>query len=138
MKRFPRLVAFVAALALVAGASVLAQEKPGQAPPAKQAVPDVGGKWVMTLEMSMGTASPSLELKQDGAKLTGTYTGRYGTFPLEGSLKGQAIAFSFNMTAEGQSVTMSFAGEVASDAQSMKGTAVLADMGDASWTAKRQ
>jgi hypothetical protein len=92
----------------------------------------------MTLEMSMGTGTPTLDLKQDGEKLTGTYTGRYGTFDLQGSVKERAIQFSFTMSAEGQSVTMSFTGEIAQDGQTMKGTAVLGEMGDATWTAKRE
>ena len=42
------------------------------------------------------------------------------------------------MGAEGQTVTMSFQGEVSADAQSMKGTASLGEMGEATWSAKRQ
>lgn len=123
-------VAFATSLALHAA--------PQQAPPDSKGTPKVAGKWVMTLEMSMGTATPALELTQDGATIGGTYTGRYGTFPLTGTLKGQAIAFSFTMNAEGQSVAMTFMGEVAADSQSMKGTASLGEMGDATWSAKRQ
>jgi hypothetical protein len=126
------------ALACAFGAilSALPQGKPDQGP--DKGTVNVAGKWVMTLEMGMGTATPGLELKQDGAKITGTYSGRYGSFPLEGTVKGRAIAFSFAMSAEGQSVTMSFTGEVAADALSMKGTASLGEMGDASWSAKNQ
>jgi hypothetical protein len=125
------------ALACAFGAILhaLPQARPDQAP--DKATVNVAGKWVMTLEMGMGTATPGLELKQDGPKITGTYSGRYGSFPLEGTVKGRAIAFSFAMSAEGQSVTMSFTGEVAADALSMKGTASLGDMGDATWSAKR-
>jgi hypothetical protein len=105
--------------------------------PDKKVALNVAGKWTMTLEMSMGTATPALDLKQDGEKIAGTYTGRYGSFDLQGSLKERAIQFSFTMSAEGQSVTMSFAGEVAADGQTMKGTATLGEMGDAAWSAKK-
>ena len=138
MKKLFPLVVFVAACTISLGASMSPKGRPEQAPPDKKNVPNVAGKWAVTLEMSMGTATPALDLKQDGAKITGTYTGRYGTFELQGSLKGHVIVFSFTMSAEGQAVTMSFEGEVSSDAQSMKGTASLADMGDATWSAKRQ
>jgi hypothetical protein len=138
MKRLFPLVVFVVACAVGLGASMSPQGKPEQAPPDKKSVPNVAGKWIMTLEMSMGTATPALDLKQDGAKITGTYTGRYGTFALEGSLKNRTIVFSFTMDAEGQSVTMSFEGEVSADAQSMNGTASLGEMGDATWSARRQ
>ncbi len=121
-------------LALAAGGAARSQ----QGKPGKQSEPNVAGKWAMTLEMSMGTATPVLELKQDGTKITGTYSGRYGTFPLEGIIKERTIQFSFAMGTEGQPQTMSFAGEVSADAQAMKGTASLGDMGEATWTAKRQ
>lgn len=131
-------LAIVAVLALTLGlaARVPAQDKPQQKP--DKATQTVTGKWAMTLEMSMGTGTPTLDLKQDGEKLAGTYTGRYGTFDLQGSMKERTIQFSFTMGAEGQSVTMSFSGEVAQDGQTMKGSASMGDMGDATWTAKRE
>jgi hypothetical protein len=125
------IVIFLAGTVAFAGA----QGKPDQK---DKAALNVAGKWTMTMEMSMGTATPSLELKQDGTKITGNYTGRYGTFPLEGTLKERAIQFSFQMGAEGETVTMSFAGEVAADGQTMKGTASLGEMGDATWSAKKE
>jgi hypothetical protein len=138
MKKLFPLVVLILACAVGLSAAMSPQGRPEQGQPDKKSVPNVAGKWAMTLEMSMGTATPALDLKQDGTKITGTYTGRYGTFELAGSLKDHVITFSFTMNAEGQSVTMSFEGEVSSDAQSMKGTASLADMGEATWSAKRQ
>ena len=139
MKQSALFVALALVLAVGAGAArAAAHGDDGLPSQEKKAALNVAGKWAMTLEMSMGAATPALELKQDGEDLTGTYTGRYGTFELQGSLKGHVIVFSFTMSAEGQAVTMSFEGEVSSDAQSMKGTASLADMGDATWSAKRQ
>ena len=41
------------------------------------------------------------------------------------------------MSAEGTDVEMSFAGEIAADFKSMKGTADLGGMGSATWTATR-
>jgi len=114
-----------------------AQEPQKQKPEKKPAI-NVTGNWTMTLEMSMGTANPSLVLKQDGEKLTGTYTGRYGTFDLLGSVKERAIQFTFNMTAEGQTVTMAFVGDIAEDGQTMKGNAQLDEMGEATWSAKKE
>jgi hypothetical protein len=103
----------------------------------QQAPIDVTGKWTITMEMSMGTATPALDLKQDGETVSGTYTGRYGTYELHGTLKDRAIKFSFVMGSADQSVTMTFAGEVAADGQTMKGTADLGEMGEAAWSAKR-
>jgi hypothetical protein len=98
---------------------------------------NITGKWTMTLEMEMGTATPALEFAQDGEKVTGSYTGRYGKFPLAGTLKDKVLEFAFTMDAEGTPADMYFKAEVAADAQSMKGTASLDGMGEATWTAKR-
>jgi hypothetical protein len=135
MKTFSVLVV-VLACAVGLAARGPQQGKPDQKP--SKTSPSVAGKWTMTLDMSMGAATPGLELKQDGAKITGTYTGRYGAFPLEGALKDRAIHFTFTMGAEGQTVTMTFSGEVAEDGQTMKGSATLGEMGDATWSAKRE
>ncbi|HUL73073.1 MAG TPA: hypothetical protein VLT86_08225 [Vicinamibacterales bacterium] len=126
----------LASLLLVAASLVALAQTPTPTPtPAKPI--NIAGKWAMTLDLSIGQATPALDLKQDGEKVTGTYTGRYGTFPLQGTLKGRALEFSFQMNAEGQDVTMSFSGEVAVDGESMKGTATIEGLGDATWTAKR-
>jgi hypothetical protein len=87
--------------------------------------------------MSQGTATPALELKQDGEKVTGTYTGRYGAFPLQGTVKARTLEFRFTMKADGADVPMVFIGDVAADGQSIKGDATLGEMGEATWTAKR-
>ncbi len=128
---------WLAILCTIVLASAVVYGDQGGQKPEKKAALNVTGKWTMTLDMSMGTATPSLDLKQDGEKISGTYTGRYGTFNLQGTLTGKTIQFSFEMGAEGQTVTMTFSGQVADDSQSMKGTATLGEMGDATWTAKR-
>ena len=108
-----------------------------QAPQEKPAPTTVTGKWNVTLEMQSGTASPTLDLTQQGEKLTGVYEGRYGKFALTGTVKARKIEFSFKMNAEGTDVVMTYTGEVAADFLTMKGVAMLDQMGEASWTAKR-
>jgi hypothetical protein len=121
---------FALALAFLFALGQQAPQKP--APPAS-----ITGKWAMTLEMPTGTATPSLELVQSGEKVSGSYQGRYGKFPVTGSLKKNALVFSFTMNAEGQEVVMTFTGEVAADLLSMKGTADMPGLGEAAWSAKR-
>jgi hypothetical protein len=112
-------------------AVLAAQESP-------KAPPSIAGKWALTLVSENFTATSGLELKAEGEKITGTYTSsRYGAFPLEGTLKGRAIEFTFTLNADGTTVAMSFKGEVAADGQTMKGNASLGDLGDATWTAER-
>ena len=55
-------------LAIAALASVQAQDDDKPAPV------NITGKWTMTLELEAFTATPALEFKQDGEKVTGTYT----------------------------------------------------------------
>lgn len=108
-----------------------------QAPAQKPAATTVTGKWNVTLEMQAGTASPTLDLTQQGEKLTGVYEGRYGKFPLTGTVKAGKIDFTFKMNAEGTDVVMTYTGAVAADFLTMKGVAQLDQMGEANWTAKR-
>ena len=120
---------------LFALAVLPAQAATEQAPADKPV--DLTGRWPMALNMSVGPSEPLIELKQDGGKITGTYTGRYGTFPLTGTIKARKLSFTFTMgTAE--PVEMAFTGDVSPDGESIGGTATLGTMGDATWTAKRE
>ena len=130
MRRLPIVLAAVFA----AGLGLRAAQTPAPAPKAL----DVTGKWTMTFETPMGTSSPGLEFKQAGEKITGTYTGRYGAFPFEGTLKARAIQFAFTMNAEGTPAEMVFRGDVTADGSSMKGQATLGDMGDTVWSAVKK
>jgi hypothetical protein len=96
------------------------------------------GKWEMAMVTSAFNATPGLEFTQNGEKITGTYTGRYGSFALVGTLKGKNLEFKTTIDAEGTKTTMTFWGEVSADGQSItKGTAEVEGLGDVTWTARR-
>jgi hypothetical protein len=97
---------------------------------------NVAGNWKLTLETPNGAASPSLVLKQDGEKLTGTYKGRFGESPLEGSVKGKEIKFTVKVNAQGQEILLEYAGAV--DGDTMKGKVKFGDMGEAEFTGKKE
>ncbi|MCR4376400.1 MAG: hypothetical protein NUW22_16285, partial [Acidobacteria bacterium] len=120
----------VAAALVLTGAATAAQQKPADAV-------SLTGKWLMTLEMEVGTASPVLVLKHDGAKLAGTYTGRYGEYPLVGKVDGNKVEFAVTISAEGTETIMNFAGELTPADGFLRGFATLGGMGDATWLAKR-
>jgi hypothetical protein len=105
--------------------------------PSKPAPINITGKWTVSLQLEQINATPTVEFKQDGEKLTGTYIGRYGQFPFEGKIKDRALQFVVKMTAEGTDVLMAYSGEVAADSQTMKGTVSLAEVGDGTWSASR-
>ena len=57
---------------------------------------DVGGKWALTVETSWRYRTPSVELKQDGETLTGTYSSQvFGEQKVTGTIKDNAITFGF-------------------------------------------
>ncbi len=121
----------VAALVLAATASTVAQKTP-------EAAVNLTGKWQMQLEMSVGTSTPVLVFKHEGEKLTGTYTGRYGEFPLVGKVDGRKLEFVVTINAEGTETRMSFTGELTPAGDVVKGNAELGGMGEATWLAKRE
>lgn len=88
--------------------------------PARAQKVDVTGDWAFTVETAAGSGSPAVTLKQDGEKVTGTYSGQLGNAPLTGTVKGTAIEFSFSGEIQGQSFEVSYTGTV--DGTSMKGS----------------
>ena len=101
-----------------------------QAEPAK-----VAGQWNISLEIGSITGRPTIELKQDGEKLTGTYRGRYGASPLEGEVKENQIGFTVTMNAEGQQTSGYFSGTV--DGDTMSGAVEFEGAGEGTWSATR-
>ena len=98
---------------------------------------DVAGAWAIALDTGQGTATPSVTFKQDGEKLTGTYSSQiFGEQPVKGSIKGNAITFQFTASLEGNSVTVVYSGTVEKD--TMKGKVDLGGFGEGSFTAKKK
>jgi L-seryl-tRNA(Ser) seleniumtransferase len=96
---------------------------------------NVAGHWSVSLELGSIVGHPTLELKQDGDKLTGTYRGRYGPSPLEGAVKDNQIGFTVTLNAEGQESSGYFAGTV--DGDKMSGTVEFEGAGEGTWSATR-
>jgi hypothetical protein len=99
---------------------------------------DVTGAWAFTIEITGGgTGTPTVTFKQDGEKLTGTYSSQVlGQHNFTGSVKGNAITFSFDATMEGQTFKVTYSGTVEKD--TMKGTVSFGDVGGGTFTGKRK
>ncbi len=111
-------------------------KKDAKEPPAKDA-PSLTGDWTMTLALDQVNATPALTLKQDGEKLTGTYTSQqYGKFPLTGSVKGSDVNFSVSMNIEGNAVTGTYSGKVQPDG-TIAGSVDIGGMMSGTFTATR-
>lgn len=125
--------AMLVAVIMAAAASLIAQTT--QDKPASPV--NVTGKWQTTLEMEVGNATVTLEFAQDVEKLGGSYTGRYGKYPLAGTIKARVLEFVVTINAEGTETQMSFVGELDAAGAVIKGSANLGGMGDAGWIAKK-
>jgi hypothetical protein len=58
---------------------------------------DISGSWAFTVETAQGGGTAIFEFKQDGEKLTGTYSGRFGKAPVAGTVKGDKVEFTFEV-----------------------------------------
>jgi hypothetical protein len=126
MKRLT-VFAAVMALAVVPG---LAQDAP------KDKKVDVTGSWESTVESPQGTMSSAATYKQEGETLTGTHVGQMGEVPLKGTVKGNEIAYTITVDAQGQQFTITYSGKI--DGDTITGTAEFGGMGSATWTCKRK
>jgi hypothetical protein len=116
---------FVLAFALVV--TPLAQEKPA----------DVAGTWAITVETGGGTGTPTVRFTQSGETLTGTYSSEvFGEQKVAGTIKGNAITFGFTGTIEGTAVKVTYTGTV--EVTTMKGKVTIGDLGEGTFTAKKQ
>jgi len=75
------------------------------------------GKWKWSVERNGETFESRLELKLDGDKLSGTYTGRDNkeTPIAEASFKDGEVKFQITRERDGQSFTIKYAGKISGD-----------------------
>lgn len=75
---------------------------------------DVSGTWTYEVEGRNGTQTATINLKQDGDKLTGTMSGgRGGDVEIsEGMVHGDNVMFSVTRELRGNSITMKYNGTV--------------------------
>ena len=89
---------------------------------------DVTGTWAVEVETAQGSGTPTFTFKQEGEKLSGQYRGLFGEAPVSGTLNGNAFAFSVDVTADGNTVRVTYSGTVEKDA--MTGTVKFGDLGE--------
>ena len=100
------------------------------------AADDVSGNWDLKVESAQGTATPSIVLKQQDEKLTGTYKGRMGESSLKGTIKEGKIRFSVTLKFRDQEFVVIYNGTV--QGGSMSGTVQFGDSSSGKWTAARK
>ena len=98
---------------------------------------DVTGKWTFNVQTDAGSGSPTFVFKQAGEKLSGTYNGTFGTAELTGTVKGDAIEFTFEATVGDQKGKVTYTGKIEA-ADKMKGEVDYAGLGKGTWTGAKQ
>lgn len=93
---------------------------------------DVTGSWTMQVQTDAGSGSPTFVLKQEGEKITGTYTGQLGESSVTGSLKGNVIHLEFNI----QGNLIKYDGTATST--EMEGKVNLAEMATGTFKGKKK
>lgn len=96
----------------------------------------VAGTWHLQVVFDQGSGAPTAVFKQDGEKLTGTYTGQMGQFPLEGTFKDKQIAFTVMVDVQGNQLAFTYVGALQDDG-TLKGTVDLGGMASGTWTGKK-
>ncbi len=93
----------------------------------------VDGKWLMNVETTMGSGSPTFVLKHvNDSTLSGNYTGALGEAEVKGTVNGNKIRLEFTIQAN----MIEYTGTV--DGDNMKGIVKLGTMGEGSFTGKRE
>jgi hypothetical protein len=106
--------------------------------PSTPSSPSLTGTYNVTVELPNMTANPSIELKQDGEKLSGEYvSAQYGKFPIAGTIKGTDVSFSFAMTVEGNGLNVTYTGVVDKDG-AIKGSVAYGDMMSGTFVATKK
>ena len=126
MRTITRNVAAIAAMLVVTAALAAAQDKV-----------DLTGTWVFTVQTDAGSGAPTFTLKQDGEKLSGTYSGQFGEADVTGTVKGKDFTINFSADAQGTKLDMTYKGTVESK-DAVKGTLNIAGLGEGTFTGKRQ
>jgi hypothetical protein len=97
---------------------------------------NVTGDWAFTVTTDQGGGNPTMTFKQDGEKLTGKYNGQFGSADLTGTVKGNAIQFTFTIDVQGQQAPATYKGTI--EKNSMKGTMDIGGMVSGTFTATKK
>lgn len=79
---------------------------------------DVTGTWNAKVNLGDQAGTPTFVLKQDGEKITGTYSGALGEAPVHGTIKGNEITLDF----EASGAAIHYAGKLDAAGKKMEGT----------------
>ena len=95
-------------------------------PSSLQAQADFAGSWTLSVTTDNGVTNPSLNLHQDGVRLTGRYSSEaLGEENVRGLVDGNDVTIRFNASMQGQSIPVVYRGTLDADGR-LTGTIVIA------------
>ena len=95
----------------------------------------VAGAWKVQMDFTRSSATHSVTLEQDGAKLTGTHRGEFYAGPIAGAVAANTVKFRTSHKVHGTQLSYDFNGVV--DNGEMKGTVAMGEYGTAKFTARK-
>ncbi len=99
---------------------------------------DISGTWSFSVELEDGSrGEPTFVFKQEGDKLTGTYTGPLGEQKVTGTLDGDKAVFGFEFVRDGETLKATYTGTVESPTK-MTGTLEFSRGRRGKWTATKK
>src|SRR5215475_9726970 len=123
------------------GSTAAAAPAPAAAPAARAAAApgsttDATGKWDIVISLEgVGEFPVQADFKQEGTKLTGTFTGPTGDVTLEGTMTGSSLKMEFVVETPQGKMPIVMTGDLGADG--FTGKATLAGMGEANWKGTR-
>jgi hypothetical protein len=97
---------------------------------------DVTGTWIMAVETGAGSGSPTFILVQKGEGLTGSYKGQLGEAQVTGTVKGDEVTIEYKVEGQGGTLAVKYSGKT--DGKTMSGKVSLGQLGEGTFTGKKQ
>ncbi|HEX3915200.1 MAG TPA: hypothetical protein VHW71_17000 [Steroidobacteraceae bacterium] len=100
------------------------------------AAADVTGTWIMAVQTSAGSGSPTFVLVQKGEALSGSYKGQLGEAQVTGTVKGDEVTIEYKIDSQAGSLAVTYSGKT--DGKTMSGKVSLGQLGEGTFTGTKQ
>lgn len=97
---------------------------------------DVTGTWIMAVQTSAGSGSPTFVLVQKGDALSGSYRGQLGEAQVTGTVKGDDVTIEYKVDGQAGSLAVKYSGKT--DGKTMSGKVSLGQLGEGTFTGTKQ
>lgn len=102
------------------------------------AAADVSGSWAFSVDTPNGKFESTVELRQEGEKVSGTLHNQFGDTPVSGAVKDNDFSLVQKLDMNGQTMTITYAGKVdAGSAAKITGTFKFGDQGGGDFSATK-